>query len=263
MTKSFSSATVLLEVDGAIARVTLDRPQALNAITTELAQDFLAAMRTIENTPSVRAVLISGQGRAFCAGGDLGSLAGADEQQIRALIDPLHEAITLMTQLPVPVVCSVHGVVAGAGVSLAMACDFVLAAQGTRFNLAYTGIATSPDASASWHLPRLVGLRKSLELLLLNEPFDADQALHLGLVNKVLPTDALDDACNALLERLATAPTVALGQTKQLVRAAVDRTLQEQLDAERESFCHCASSRDFANGISAFLNRSKPLFVGA
>ncbi|WP_342244560.1 enoyl-CoA hydratase/isomerase family protein [Pseudomonas sp. OTU5201] len=254
--------SVLLEIDGAIARVSLNRPDTLNALTVELAQGFLQAMLEIEGTEGVRVVVINGLGRAFCAGGDLSYLDGATPEKARRLIDPLHEAIELMTQLPVPVIAAVHGVVAGAGVSLALACDFVLAAEGTRFNLAYTGIGTSPDASASWHLPRLIGLNKSLELLLLSEPFDAAEALQLRLINQVHPVEQLSKACESMVQKLAKAPTFALGQTKRLVRDSLQQNLKQHLDAERDSFCACAQSSDFTAGINAFLNKQKPSFSG-
>ncbi len=254
--------SVVLEIDGSIARVSLNRPDALNAMTVELAQAFLQAMLEIQGNDDVRVVVINGLGRAFCAGGDLSYLDGATPEKTRQLIDPLHEAIELMTRLPVPVLACVHGVVAGAGVSLALASDFVLAAEGTRFNLAYTGIGTSPDASASWHLPRLVGLNKSLELLLLSEPFDAEEALQLRLINRVHPALQLSEACEAMAQKLAKAPTFALGQTKRLVRDSLQQTLKQQLDAERESFCACVQTRDFTAGINAFLNKQKPSFSG-
>ena len=254
--------TVILEIDGAIARVSLNQPDSLNALTVDLAQGVLQAMLEIEGNDNVRVVVVKGQGRAFCAGGDLSYLKGATPEKARTLIDPLHEAIEVMTRLPVPVVACLHGVVAGAGVSLALACDIVLAAEGTRFNLAYTGIGTSPDASASWHLPRLLGLNKSLELLLLSEPFDANEALQLRLINRVHPADQLGDASEALITKLAKAPTFALGQTKRLVRGSMHRTLKEQLDAEGDSFCACVQTRDFANGVEAFLNKQKPSFTG-
>ncbi|VXD04418.1 Enoyl-CoA hydratase [Pseudomonas sp. 9AZ] len=254
--------SVILEIDGNIARVSLNQPESLNALTVELAQGFLQAMLKIKDNDNVRVVVIKGQGRAFCAGGDLSFLAGATQEKARRLIDPLHEAIEIMTQLPVPVVACLHGVVAGAGVSLALACDIVLAAEGTRFNLAYTGIGTSPDASASWHLPRLVGLSKSLELLLLSEPFDANEALQLRLINRVLPVDQLGKASEELLMKLAKAPTFALGQTKRLVRGSMQSTLKEQLDAERDSFCACVQTQDFTIGVEAFLNKQKPSYTG-
>lgn len=256
------SKSVILVIQDNVARVSLNNPSSLNAMTVELANDFLEAMRAIEASKDVRVVLIQGQGRAFCAGGDLSYLANATPQTTRVLIDPLHEAIEILTNLPVPVVVALHGVVAGAGVSLAMACDLALAAEGTRFNLAYAGIGTSPDASASWHLPRLVGFSKSLELLLLCEPFDAAEALRLGLLYRVVPGEDLGEATEALIAKLTKAATFALGQTKQLVRKATQRTLHEQLNAERDSFCACVKTEDFANGVNAFLSKQKPSFIG-
>ncbi len=257
-----TDTSVTLHTEDGIARVCLNRPDALNAFSVELAEDLLQTMIQIQSNDDVRAVVISGQGRAFCAGGDLNYLSGATPKEVQKLIDPLHKAIEIMTQLPVPVVARLHGVVAGAGVSLAWACDLVLAATGTRFNPAYIGIGVSPDAAMSWHLPRRIGLHKSLELLLLNEPFDASEAKQLHLVNQIYPEDQLVGACNTLLTKLAAAPTFALGQTKRLIRNSFQATLKEQLDAERDSFCDCTQTQDFTSGVDAFLNRHKPTFRG-
>lgn len=259
---SAATPQAVLEIDNGIARIALNRPDALNAITVAMAQDLLHILRQLESDDRVRVVVIQGRGRAFCAGGDLSFLNEASPEQLSTLIAPLHESIEIISRLGAPVVACVHGVVAGAGVSLALACDFVLAGEGTRFNLAYTAIGTSPDASASWHLPRLVGLNKSLELLLLSEPFDAVEALNLRLVNTVLPADQLQEASETLITRLASAPTVALAQTKRLVRSSLQSTLTEQLQAEHDSFQACARTRDFKTGINAFLHKSKPAFEG-
>ncbi|MFU2325060.1 enoyl-CoA hydratase/isomerase family protein [Pseudomonas sp. NFX98] len=256
------SPTVLLDITDAVARITLNRPNALNAITVELAEEFLQAVKVVSRTPSVRVAIISGKGKAFCAGGDLAYLQDATPRKARVLIDPLHEAVELLTRLDIPVIACIHGVVAGAGVSLAVACDFVLAAEGTRFNLAYTGIGTSPDASASWHIPRLIGTHKSMELLLLSTPFDAIEALHIGLITQVHPVEQLEAACSQMARRLATAATRALAQTKRLIRSSTQHTLKEHLEAERAAFCACVETRDFSEGVNAFISKRIPSFRG-
>jgi len=256
-------APLTLTLDGPVAHLLFNRPAALNAINVPMALAFRDAMRTIAASSDIRVVILKGAGRAFIAGGDLASLRENPLENAQALIAPLHEALAIMTGLSQPVIASVHGAVAGAGVSIALACDFVLAAQGTRFNLAYASIGTSPDASASWHLPRLVGLHKAMELLLLSEPFDADEALRLGLIGKKVAAEQLQVETERLANRLAQGPTFALGQTKRLLRNAFQRSLEEQLDAEREGFCACTQTEDFGRGIEAFFTKEKAHYLGS
>jgi 2-(1,2-epoxy-1,2-dihydrophenyl)acetyl-CoA isomerase len=194
------------------------------------------------------------------AGGDLAELRADPTGGAIALLGPAHEAVVLLAELHAPVIAAVHGAVAGAGMSLALACDVVLAAEGTRFTLAYVKIGTSCDVSASWSLPRLVGLRKALEIALLSEPFDAAEALRLGLVNRVVPAAELEVQAQALAQRLASGPWPAIANLKRLMRTSFDHDLRGQLDAERSSFLACAASADFAEGIDAFVSKRPARF---
>lgn len=259
------NAPLLFERDGALARIRFNRPSALNAIDRAMARSLLAVCRDLAAPSDLRAIIISGEGKAFMAGGDLlrfqEDLAGAPRMAAE-IIDPLHQALAILAALPQPVLGSVHGAVAGAGVSLALACDLCIAADDTVFNLAYTRIGASPDGSASWTLPRVVGLRKAMELLLLSESVDAAEAQRLGMVNRVVPRSQLDEATLALGTRLAAGPTFAYGNVKRLLRASLERNLEQQMEAEQQAFCNCAGSADFAEGLAAFFGKRKPEFSG-
>lgn len=248
--------------EGAVATLRFNRPAALNALDVAMAEAFLTAVKNIAADKSVRAVLLSGAGKGFMAGGDLAVLQADPLGGAKALIGPLHEALVVLASIDAPVVAQVHGVAAGAGLSLMLQADFVLAAEGTRFNLAYVNIGASCDVGASWALPRWVGLRRALEIAMLGDMIDAAAAERMGLINRVLPADALEGEAMTLAQRLANGPTVALGQLRRLMRGSFDRALPEQLDAESAAFQVCAASDDFKTGVDAFFARSKPAFTG-
>ena len=256
------TAPLLLERNGAIATLRFNRPDALNAIDVPMANAFLAAVQTIAADPSVRAVVLCGNGRGFMAGGDLTTLRADPVQGAIDILTPLNAALQLLAQMNAPVIAQVHGVAAGAGLSLLLMADYVIAAEGTRLNLAYINLGTSCDVGASWALPRTVGLRKALEIALLGEAFTADDALRLGLINRIVPAAELDSATTTLAQRLAAGPTVAYGAMKRLMRASMDRTLPEQLAAEKDAFVHCAGTEDFRAGVEAFHQRQSAQFVG-
>lgn len=257
-----TDSPLLLSRDGAVATIRFNRPAALNAIDMPMANAFLAAARELASDKRVRAVLMSGAGKGFMAGADIQTLSADPSQGAADLIAPMHEAVKLLATLDAPVVAQVHGVAAGAGLSLMLQADFVLAAAGTRFNLAYVNIGTSCDVGASWALPRLVGMRRALEIAILGDMIDAPTAERFGLVNRVVPADALEAEAMALAQRLANGPTVALGQLRRLVRASLDRDLAAQLDAESAAFQVCAASDDFRTGVDAFLAKQPARFRG-
>ena len=253
---------LLLERHGAVATLRFNRPEALNAIDVPMANAFLAAVQSIAADPGVRAVVLRGNGRGFMAGGDLATLRADPVQGAIDILTPLNAALQLLAQMNAPVIAQVHGAAAGAGLSLVLMADYVIAAEGTRFNLAYINLGTSCDVGASWALPRIVGVRQALEIALLGEAFTADDALRLGLVNRVVPGAELDSATAALAQRLANGPTLAYGAMKRLMRTSMDHTLPEQLAAEKDAFVHCAGTEDFRAGVEAFHQRQSPQFVG-
>lgn len=259
---SSTPSPLQVEREGAVVTLRFNRPDALNALDVPLAQAIRSAVRDIAADDSVRAVVLRGNGRGFMAGGDLATLRADPVQGAQDLLEPLNEAVTLLSRLNAPVIAQVHGVAAGAGLSLMLQADFVVAAEGTRFNLAYIHLGASCDVGASWALPRLVGLRKALEIALLSEPIDAAEALRLGLVNRVLPAAELDSAVAALAQRLAQGPTVALGHMRRLMRDSFERDLPAQLAAEATAFADCAHTADLPAGIAAFFSKQPAVFQG-
>ena len=253
---------LLLERHGAIATLCFNRPGALNAIDVPLALALRDTVRSLAQDDSVRCVVLCGAGKGLMAGGDLATLRADPVQGAKDLLAPLNEAVALLAQLNAPVIAQVHGVAAGAGLSLMLQADFVLAAEGTRFNLAYINLGTSCDVGASWALPRLVGLRRALEIAMLGDTYSASEAERLGLVNRVVPAAELDAAVQELAQRLASAPTLAHGHMRRLMRNAFDHDLPAQLAAEAEAFVACAHTADLSEGIAAFHAKRPAAFQG-
>lgn len=248
--------------DGAVAILEFDRPAAMNVLDVPTAEAFHAGCRRIAADAGVRAVLVRGTGRGFGAGGDLASMRADAAQVADQLIEHLHGGLLKLAAIDAPVIAALHGAVAGGSLSLALGCDLAIAAEGAKFNLAYGRIGASCDGSSSWHLPRIVGLRKAMEIALLSEPFDAAEAQRLGLVNRVVPANALQAEALALAQRLAAGPTLAYGRMKRLLRASFDNDLPTQLDAERTAFITGTRTQDFAEGLAAFFERRPAAFVG-
>lgn len=260
-----SSSPILFAVRDGIARIGFNRPASLNAIDQAMSESMRSICYELAERKDVRVIVMSGAGSAFMAGGDLSRFHADKEraaQTADTLIKPLHTALMTLTSLPQPVIASVHGAVAGAGVSIALAADLCIAATGTQFNLAYARIGASPDASGTWSLPRVVGTRKALELTLLAETLGAEEALRLGIVNQVVPAHSLADETEALVRRLAAGPAFAYGRIKRLIRSSFENSLERQLDAEREAFCACAGTADFSEGLDAFFEKRRPVFRG-
>lgn len=251
-----------VERKGGIVHLCFNRPQALNAVDVPMAHALLDALRTLTGDTTVRAVVLRGAGKGFMAGGDLATLRADPVQGAADLLGPLNEALELMAALNAPVIAQVHGVAAGAGLSLMLQADFVIAAHGTRFNLAYINLGTSCDVGASWALPRLVGMRKALEIALLGDTLTCDDAQRCGLVNRVVPADQLEAEVSLLAERLASGPTLAYGAMKRLMRTAFDSDLPSQLALEAAAFGQCARTQDFRTGMEAFYDKRPAHFTG-
>jgi 2-(1,2-epoxy-1,2-dihydrophenyl)acetyl-CoA isomerase len=255
--------TLRYEVADAIATITLDRPEALNALTVPMKTELLAALRAIARERGIRAVVLTGAGRAFCAGQDLKERLLPDaaplEVEVRERYNPI---IAAMRRLDRPIVGAINGVAAGAGASLAFACDIRLAAEGASFILAFGRIGLVPDSGATWFLPRLVGPAKAAELALLGDALTAADAERFGLVARVVPAEALAADARAVAVRLAAHAPVALALTKR----ALDRSWSVDLDAALEDEAYrqgiAGATADHAEGLAAFVAKRPPRFTG-
>jgi 2-(1,2-epoxy-1,2-dihydrophenyl)acetyl-CoA isomerase len=258
--------TIRYDVAGAVATITLDRPDALNALTVELKVALRDAVERAAADDGVRAVVLTGAGRAFCVGQDLrehaDSLAAGDTdlETVRAHYNPI---VTALAELPKPVVAAVNGMAAGAGASLAFACDFRIAADNARILMAFTGIGLGPDTGASWTLQRLVGYGRATALLMLSEPVSAEQALEMGLVNAVVPAADVAAAAAELAGRLAAGPTVAYAGVKRALAVAATSDLATALETEADVQAACGRTADHRNATEAFLDKRQPAFQGS
>ena len=262
-----NTESVLLTRDGAVANLTLNRQAALNALDLPMMDALVAHVAMIAADPTLRVVVLQGAGKHFMAGGDLKTFAtrlDAEPAQRQAdfqlIVDRLHAAIEHVQRMPQVVICALRGAVAGFGLSLAAACDLAVAADDAYFASAYRQIGLTPDGGGTWALPRLVGLRKALELLLLSGRIDAKEAQRRSLVNRVVPASELEATVTALAASRAAGPRLALRNAKRLARESLDRSLSEQLQAEAVSFALCTASPDFVEGIRAFLDKRPPRF---
>jgi 2-(1,2-epoxy-1,2-dihydrophenyl)acetyl-CoA isomerase len=259
------SQTILFAVDAAVATLTFNRPHVMNAMDADMMIELRAAAEVAERDRAIRAVVLRGEGNAFIAGGDVGlfaqRLADLPEVIVRWGRE-MHFAIQALRRMDKPVLASVHGAVAGAGFSILCAADLAVAADTARFSLAYTNIGASPDGGSSFFLPRLVGYKKAMELTLLPDLFDAQTAQRLGLVNWVVPEAQLAEETRRLAQRLATGPTHAYGEAKRLMNASLGRSMETQMEEELFAFARCARTKDLAEGVTAFVQKRKPVFRG-
>lgn len=259
-----SDAPVVTQYDAAtgIAKIIFNRPDVMNAIDVPTAQAFRAAVEHITAKPNLRCLLLMGAGRAFVAGGDVASFVPDPPGIVNALLDALHPAILGLRACSAPVIAVVRGAAAGAGLSLALGADLILAGSKARFVIAYDKIGASPDCGGTWFLPHKIGRTRAFEMMLLGQNLDAETALRVGLVSEVVADADLDTSAIALAETIASGPTQAYGHFKHLVDAAFETPLAEQLEAERRAFLSATTTQDFAEGVSAFLRKSAPTFSG-
>ena len=258
--------TLIVERREGVARLTLNRPDAANGINLRMAEELLHATTGLADDPTVRVVLLTGAGARFCGGGDVKGFATLGDglgHYLREITVPLHAAVSQLVRLDAPVVASVQGSAAGAGLGLVAAADLVVGAESTKFVMAYTGIGLSPDCGTSWFLPRLVGVKRALELAITNRVLSAAEALDWGIVTAVVPDDELAAATDALVAQLASGPTAAFGAAKRLVHGSLEHTLDQHLALETEAMVRAGSSADGAEGVAAFAEKRPANFRGA
>ena len=271
MTITSPNSSMIVEVKNSIAHVAFNRPNSLNALDEDLAQALSEIMEAIGQDHSVRCVVLFGSGDHFMAGGDVKSFheklkSEPDFTQrneyFKTLIGTFHVGLTKMRTIPQPIIGKIRGAVAGAGVSLALACDLTIASEDAFFTLAYCHIGTSPDGGSTYSLPRVTSMKRAMEIALLGDRFNAKTAMEYGLVNWVVPGDNLDTEVDQLAERLAVGPSHAHAHTKKLLNQSLHSTLEEQLKAEQKAFADCSTTDDFAEGVAAFVEKRTPSFKG-
>ena len=259
------SEVVKLSVAGGVATIALNRPHVMNAMDGEMMQQLRPVADAVEKDSAVRAVVLRGEGAAFMAGGDVAVFHRHLAELPELIVTwgrEMHAAFLALRRMGKPVLASVHGAVAGAGFSLMCAADLAIAASDTRFTLAYANIGASPDGGSTYFLPRLVGYKKTMELIMLPDRFDAETARQHGLVNWVVPGDKLAEETARIAQRLAAGPTHAYAQAKQLVNQSLD-PMAAQMEQELQAFSRCARGADLKEGVSAFVEKRQPVFKGA
>ena len=262
---------LLLEIKERVCWLTLNRPEVLNAIDRDMAAALNDATDIARHDPDVRAVVIEGAGDHFMAGGDLKFFkeridAEPDKAVIKEefenFVRDVHPTMVNLREMPQPVIAVVRGSAAGFGVSLMIASDLAIAADDAVFTLAYSHVAVSADGSSTYNLPRLVGVKKAYELMILSEQFGAEEAKRLGLITRIVPSGEVAERAAKLAGQLAAGPTHAYGETKRLFNRSLSSSLDDQLTAEEQAFGGCAATEDFEEAITAFLEKRKPEFKG-
>jgi 2-(1,2-epoxy-1,2-dihydrophenyl)acetyl-CoA isomerase len=258
-----ASEMLKLDIHDRLAMLTLNRPEAYNAFNLPLARQFLDVITQVDEDPAVRCVVITGTGKAFCAGGDV---KGFDDHlgeiglHLKYLTHLLHGAVSRLARMPKPVIAAVNGVVAGGGMGLMLACDLIYAVDSATFNMAYTRIGATPDGGSTFWLPRLVGVRRALELIYTNRLLSAQEALDWGLINAIMPAEGFVDEVLTLAQQLAAGPTLAYGRAKKLCYMSLHESLETQMEHEARDIADSAKTEDFREGIKAFLQKRPPRF---
>lgn len=262
-----SYKTIDLAINEGVATLTLNRPDRLNSFTAEMHEEVQQAFETIEADSSVRCLLITGAGRGFCAGQDLSDRAvapGGEGVDLGASVDKYYNPlIRKLTSIPMPVVCAVNGVAAGAGANIAIACDIVLAAKSAKFIESFANIGLIPDSGGTYHLPRLLGQARALGMALTGDPISAEQAEEWGLIWKSVDDSELLNEANKLASKFANGPTQGLAQIKSLIRSSWTRDIVAQTDLERDTMRNLGKTNDYKEAVDAFLNKRKPVFTNS
>jgi 2-(1,2-epoxy-1,2-dihydrophenyl)acetyl-CoA isomerase len=255
---------LLFELTDGVATVTLNRPDAANAINLDMGRDLMHAAIRCDEDPRIRAVILAANGKMFCAGGDVKSFAAAKEDLpvvLKELTVYLHAAVSRFARMRAPMIAAVQATAAGAGFSLAMAADFVVAARSARFVMAYTGIGLAPDGGSTYVLPRLIGARRAAELMMTNRVLSAEEALDWGLVSRVVEDDRVHEEAGVLARTLAAGPTEAYGAVKRLLLESGQDSLESQMEREAREIARVARTEDARGAIRDFVEKKKPRFI--
>jgi 2-(1,2-epoxy-1,2-dihydrophenyl)acetyl-CoA isomerase len=261
-----SYETLEYEVRNSVAHVRLNRPDAANALDLQMARELMDVSLETNHDPDVRAILLTGTGRFFCAGGDLKSYAAYGEElpkHLKEVTTYLHSAVSRFTRGNAPLVAAVNGTAAGAGMSLACSCDIVLAGESAVFTMAYTKIGITPNGSSTYFLTRKVGLNSALELTLTNRVLSGEEAREYGIVTRVVPDDQLMAEATQTAEEIAAGPTAAFGEARRLLHSGLVETLETQMELETQAIASMSETDDGREGIQAFLEKRAPIFTGS
>ncbi len=253
---------ILTKVDN-IATITFNRPNSANGINPTLAREFAEAALDCDKDESIRCVILNANGKLFCAGGDLKAVGGDPSKaaaKIKSMADNLHRATSSLARMEKPFIVAVNGMAAGAGFSIAITGDFVIAAESAKFTMAYTAAGLSPDGSSTYYLPRLIGMRKAMDLMITNRRLTAQEAENWGLINQVVPDEELQTTTMALAQKLAKGPTDAFGVVKKLLLCSFDNSLETQMELEGRAISKRAGAANGQEGVQAFLEKRKPNF---
>mgnify|MGYP004005017377 CR=1 FL=1 len=257
--------TLIFDKTDNVATITLNRPDSANALDLTMARELVDVSIHCDEADDVRAVVIRGQGKLFCAGGDLSIMAEAGDgapEVIKRMAGDLHVALSRFNRMNAPVIAAVNGTAGGAGFSMAVATDLAIAVDTAKFVMAYTNAGLSPDGSSSYFLPRRIGDRRARELMLTNRMLSAEEALNWGIVNQVTTAEEFDDAVTKLATMLANGPTLAYGQVKALLNGSFDNGLETQMEFETRGIADMARTEDGREGIAAFVGKRRPVFKG-
>ncbi|MGB3466479.1 MAG: enoyl-CoA hydratase-related protein [Cyclobacteriaceae bacterium] len=256
---------LIFKKEAGVATIKLNRPKAFNSVTRELALSFISALDDCKNDPEIRVIIITGEGKAFCAGQDLVEVTDPDKNPGFDKILEEHYApvIRRIREIEKPVIAKVNGVAAGAGANIAIACDIVMAVESASFIQAFSAIGLIPDSAGTYFLPRLVGFQKASALAMLGDKVSAKEAEQMGMIYKYYPQEDFDEAVDNVVKKLAAAPTKGIGFTKRAMNQSLSNDLYQQLDVENELQIAASNTADYKEGVAAFVAKRKPNFKGA
>lgn len=257
--------TILLTQEKHIATIHFNRPDAMNSLNETMADEFLHAITTLEKQDDIKLVILQGSGKTFMAGGDISFFyqhLNHIGEKINSIIEKVHKISQKLQSMNKIVLACVHGSVAGIGMSFMLTADLVIAAENTKFTMAYSKLGTSTDGGATYYLPRHLGIKKAMQLALLSEAFASSEAERLGLINWVVADTELENFKNKLADKIVNGPTIALNNIKHLIQQSFNNDLDAQLQAEQKAFVTAVQTEDFRQGVTAFINKEKPTFIG-